>query len=147
MASGNLTRPIVGQAHALELRFHVQDVLLSPLFGVNSPFDGSMLRGKAEGIPPHGVKHVVSAHALVTSNHITDRIIAHMAHVNTARRIRKHLKHVVLRFSLFFGSLKGFIFLPEFLPLLFDFSGLVTRFHAVSELWQSLHAPADPTRR
>ena len=62
--------------------------------------------GKAEGIPPHRMKHVVSAHALVACNHIADGIIAHMAHVNTARRIGKHLKHVVLRLVRVLGRLE-----------------------------------------
>src|SRR3989337_2550282 len=109
---------------------------------MNSAFDGGILSRETEGIPSHRMQNVVSPHALVTSNHVTDGIVAHMAHVNTARGIRKHLKHVIFRFPLLFGSPEGIIFLPKLLPLLFYIFGLVTRFHAVSQVWRSLHAPA-----
>ena len=59
------------------------------------PIDGAT--GKmAEGVEAHGVQDVVAAHAGLTGHGIADGIVARVAHVQVARRIRENLEHVLL---------------------------------------------------
>ena len=67
-----------------------------PLVGVDAVLDGRVLRRQAEGVPAHGVQHVVALHALVAGDHVADGVVAHVAHVELARRVGEHLQAVVL---------------------------------------------------
>ena len=58
--------------------------------------DGSVLSGQAKGVKADGVQHVKAAHAGLTGHGIADGIVARVAHVQVARRIREHLEHVLL---------------------------------------------------
>jgi hypothetical protein len=54
-----------------------------------------IFRRHAEGVPPHGVQHVESAHALVAGHDIADGVVAHMPHVDFAGRIGKHFQQII----------------------------------------------------
>ena len=58
--------------------------------------NGSVLSGQAKGVKADGVQHIVAAHAGLTGHGIADGIVARVAHVQVARRIREHLEHVLL---------------------------------------------------
>jgi hypothetical protein len=75
------------------------------------------------------MKHIIAAHAQKPGCHIADGIIPHMPHMNLARRIRKHLKHIVFLFGLILGHLKDLIPFPYLLPLLFYLFMLVSLLH------------------
>ena len=96
--------PIVGQAHALEGRLLRLDVRVRPFRRVAVMLDGGVLGWQTESIPPHGVKHIEAAHLRVTGDHVADRVVAHMPHVDIARRIREHLEHVLLGLRFVFSN-------------------------------------------
>ena len=96
--------PIVGQAHALEGRLLRLDVRVRPLRRVAVVLDSGVLGRQTESIPPHGVKHIEAAHLRVTGDHVADRIVAHVPHVDVARRIGEHLEHVLLGLRFVFSN-------------------------------------------
>ena len=55
--------------------------------------------GQTEGVPAHRMQHGETTRPLVARHHVTERVVAHMAHVDLARRIREHLQHVVFGFA------------------------------------------------
>ena len=120
VAGRHLAIPVVGDAHAAELRAHVGDVLVGPHRGVHAVVDGGVLGGEAEGVPPHRVEHVVPAHPLVPREQIADGVHAHVTHVDAARRVREHLEAVILRPGRILRDLELLAILPRALPPGFD---------------------------
>jgi|GEM_PF-2182218 len=89
--------PVDGESQRLQLLLHVGDVVPGPLRRRHLVLHRRVFRRQAEGIPTHGLQHVVALHAVVAGEHIADGIVAHMSHVQLARRIGKHRQAVVLR--------------------------------------------------
>ena len=87
---------IVGKAHALHRGKSLVHVLIRPGSSLRVVLDGGVLGGQAKGIEADGVKHVVAAHTGLTGHGIADGVVARVAHVQVARRIREHLEHVLL---------------------------------------------------
>src|SRR3990172_7878688 len=79
--------PVVREAHPLELRPHIRNVVDRPGRRMHPVFDGRILCRQAEGIPSHRVEHVVAAHPEVPRHHISDRVVADVPHVDLPRRI------------------------------------------------------------
>src|SRR5580704_17290207 len=125
LAGRNLTLPVVTEAEPLAHRLHLRDVGVRPFARRRSTFDRSVFSGQAEGIPAHGVKHVQSAHPLVARNHVANRIVAHMTHVQGSGRIGPHLKDVVFRPGRIFHGVEGIPLRPHLLPLGFDLTWIV----------------------
>ncbi len=46
-----------------------------------SALDGRVFRGQAEGVPTHGMKHVVALHPLVSRQGVADGVVADVADV------------------------------------------------------------------
>ena len=90
---------IVGEAHALHRGERLVHVLIRPGGSLRVVFDGGVLGGQAKGVKADGVQHVVAAHAGLTGHGIADGIVARVAHVQVARRIREHLEHILLRLT------------------------------------------------
>ena len=65
---------------------HVGDVLPRPLRRRHAVGDGGVLGRQAEGVPAHRLQHVVALHAHVARQHVADGVVAHVAHVQPARR-------------------------------------------------------------
>src|SRR5205085_10961997 len=67
-----------------------------------------------------GVEHVEAAHPFIAGQEVADRVHADVAHVDAARRVRKHLEAIELRPAgvLLDAELPGR--LPARLPLGFD---------------------------
>ena len=96
LAGGDLARPVDAQPQRLQLLLHVGDVVVSPLRGRHLVLDGGVLGGQAEGIPAHGLQHAVAAHLVPAGEHVADGVVAHMAHVQLARRVGEHGQAVIL---------------------------------------------------
>ena len=87
---------IVGEAHALHRGERLVHVLIRPGGSLRVVLDGGVLGRQAKGVKADGVQHVVAAHAGLTGHGIADSVVARVAHVQVARRIREHLEHILL---------------------------------------------------
>ena len=110
---------VLRDGQAAQLRAHVVYVGIGPLGRMGVVLDGGIFRGQAEGVPAHGMQHVEALHALAAGHHVTDGIVAHMAHVDVARGVGEHLQHVILGFVAVMVAGKGILLLPALLPFLF----------------------------
>ena len=97
VAGRELARPIERQPHALELAAHGGDVVVGPFGGMDSALYRSVLRRQAEGVPAHGVQHVVAARAHIARDHVAHGVVAHVAHMDAPRWVGEHLKNIVFR--------------------------------------------------
>ena len=140
LAGGQLALPGVADADALELAFHVGDVLERPGFGMRSALDGGVLRGHPERVPPERVQDVVAAHALHARDHVADHVVADVADVRVARRVREHLQTIELRPIGILRHLEGARLPPARLPFLLDCLGFVVR-HDLSIISHARTAP------
>ena len=116
IAGGHLAVPVVGDAHALQLRAHVVDVLVGPHRRMHPVVDRRVLGGQAERVPAHRVQHVEAPHPLVAGQQIADRVDPHVAHVDAAGRVREHLEAVVLGPAGLLGHLELLAVRPGLLP-------------------------------
>ncbi len=89
-AGGHLARPVDREPERLELALHVGDVLPGPLRGRHAVRHGGVLGGQAEGVPAHGLQDVEALHAQVVVERVVDRVVAHVPHVQLARRVGEH---------------------------------------------------------
>ena len=87
---------VVGEAHAPHRGERLVHVLIRPGGSLRVVLDGSVLSGQAKGVKADGVQHVKAAHAGLTGHGIADGVVARVAHVQVARRIREHFEHVLL---------------------------------------------------
>ena len=87
---------IVGETHALHRGERLVHVLIRPGGSLRVVLDSGVLGRQAKGVKADGVQHVVTAHAGLTGHGIADGIVARVAHMQVARRIREHLEHVLL---------------------------------------------------
>ena len=119
-AGDDLAVPVVGKPQRTLLFLHVRDVRVRPLRRVHLVLDRCILGGHAEGVKPHRMQDVVPLHRAEARNHIADRVVADMPHVKFSRRIRKHLKRIVLRFRRIHLRVAAVLRLPDLLPLCFN---------------------------
>ena len=126
-AGGDLGLPVIAQSETAHLAPHVSNVFERPLARRRVVFEGCIFRRQAKGIPAHGVEHVIALHPHVTSQGVANSIVAHVAHVQLARGIGQHLKHVILGplAALRLGAIKIRLLIPELLPAHFDFRRVV----------------------
>ena len=99
---------------------HGRDIAQRPLARRHFIGDGGILGRQPEGVPTHGMKHVVPAHPLVARQRVADRVITDVADVQRAAGVGKHLQHVEFGLG---GILLGFIeigVLPAVVPLQLD---------------------------
>ncbi len=129
-AGGDFAGPVEAHAQAAELALHAGDVGEGPLAGRRVVLERGVFGGQAEGIPAHGVKHVVAAHPHVAREGVADSVVADVAHVKLAARIGQHLEHVVLGLAAVDGvsrvqrGIRG----PALLPFRLDHRGVVALF-------------------
>ncbi|EXI65530.1 MAG: hypothetical protein AW07_04691 [Candidatus Accumulibacter sp. SK-11] len=128
-AGGQFALPVEGETETLQLRLHVADVGVGPLCRRNIVLDRGILRRHAEGVPAHRLQDVVAEHAVKAREHITDRVVADVPHVQLARRIGKHRQAVVLRPFRILDGARCAAALPEFLGGDFNFRGLILFLH------------------
>ena len=116
LAGRQLPVPVIGQAHALELGAHVGNILPGPFRRMCSMLDSRVLSRHTEGIPTHRVQYVIALQTFETGNNITDRVIAHVSHMNTTGGVREHLQQVIFRFTVIDGHGPGLGLRPLLLP-------------------------------
>ena len=95
VAGSELARPVERQPHGLELVAHGLDVAVGPFGRMDLPLHSGILSRQAKGIPPHGMEHVEPPGALVARDHVTDRIVSDVTHVDAPRGVGEHLQDVV----------------------------------------------------
>ncbi len=96
IAGGDLARPVDREPHRLHLLLHVGDVVVGPARGRDAVLHRGILGRQPEGIPAHRHQHVPALHPQVPVHHVVDRVVAHVSHVQLARRVREHRDAVVL---------------------------------------------------
>jgi len=116
IAGGNFAAPVIGIPHAPQLGAHVFDVFARPLGRMNAVLDGRVLGRHSEGVPAHGMQHVVSVHALEPGDNVANGIVAYVPHVDTSRGIREHLQDVVFGAGRIDFAMKHALFFPDALP-------------------------------
>ena len=131
-AGGELAAPVDGVAQRLELRAHVSDVGVGPFGRRGLVLDRGVLRRQAERIPAHRLQHVLAVHALVAADDIADGVVAHVAHVQCAGRIRQHRQAVELRPRRIFADFVGVVRVPVRLR------GGLHRVRAVGLAWAAI---------
>ncbi len=99
--------PVDRVPERLQLPAHVLDVGVRPLRRRGVVLDRGVFRRQAERVPAHRLQHVLAVHALEAADHVADRVVAHVAHVQGTRRVRQHRQHVVLGFAAVFRDLVG----------------------------------------
>ena len=119
-AGVDLPRPIIGEAHALELHLHVGDVVQGPLLGMGAVLDGGVLGRHAQGVPADGMEDIEAAHHLEAGDDVADAVVADVAHMDAARGVRIHLQAVELGFGRVLNHAKGVPGLPGRLPFGLD---------------------------
>ena len=96
---------------------------------MSAVLEGRVFCGQTKGIPAHGMQHFKAPHPFVAGNHIANGVIAHMAHVDPARGIGKHLQDIVLFAAGDISHLIRFFLLPALLPLAFNGLEIVAIVH------------------
>ena len=96
LAGGELALPVVGVAEALQLAFHLRDVVRGPLLRRDAAVARGVLGGQAESVPAHRLQHILAEHALVAADDIADGVVADMPHVQLPAGVRKHGQAVKL---------------------------------------------------
>src|SRR5206468_7581048 len=81
-------------------------------------------------------EHVEAAHALEPREHVTDRVVADVAHVDAARRVREHLEAVELRTAGILDGAELFALVPDPLPLHLDLTERIAVGRHRTEFWQ-----------
>jgi|GEM_PF-3412013 len=129
VGGAHLARPIVGEAHVVQLFAVAADVGLGRGGGMLAGLDGVLLGRQAERIVAHRVQHVEALGPFVTRENIGGDVAQRMPHVQPRPgRIGEHVQHVVLRLSPVFRSPERAVLRPEFLPFPLDRSVVVVHF-------------------
>src|SRR6266478_874174 len=126
-ATGNFPAPVVAEAKTLQPALNLRYVLVGPVAWVSIILDRRVFGRQAEGVPAHRMHHVESAHALHARHDVPDRVVAHVAHVHRAARVRQHFQDVILRLRRVRLRFEYARLRPALLPLLLDFLRIVPR--------------------
>jgi hypothetical protein len=104
----------------------VLDVAVGPLRRRRLVGDGGVLGRQAEGIPAHGVQHVLAEHALVAGDDVGDRVVAHVAHVQLAAGVGEHGQAVELLAAEIIAGGEAAVLFPVLLRLALQGLGVVS---------------------
>src|SRR5207245_6596884 len=98
----NLASPVIAEAERLNLALERCDVRFRGDARMLAGFDGVLLRGKAERIPTHRMKHVISQRPPIARQHIRGGVTFRMTNMKPRpTRIWKHIQDVVFGLQLF----------------------------------------------
>ena len=125
IAGRDLARPVQGKAHAFQLPAHGRDIGVGPGSRVTLVQPRRVFGGHAEGVPAHGMQHIETLGPAIARDDIAHGVVAHMAHVDAARRIGKHLQHIIFGARIIVPALERLTALPKLLPLGFGLTGVV----------------------
>src|SRR5215510_15384193 len=87
---------------------------------------GGVLRRHAERVPAHWMQHVEAHGAFEARDHVAHGVVAYVPHVDTSRRIREHLQHVVFRARIVVAGGEDAPLVPHVLPAGLRLAGIVT---------------------
>ena len=121
--------PVIGQAHGLQLPCHVGDVVHGPFLRRDAMLDSGIFGRHAERVEAHGMQDIEAPHGAETRHYIADGVVAHMTHMQVARRIREHFQHIGFRFRFVFFTSESFMLFPILLPFCFYGMGRIFFFH------------------
>ena len=143
LAGGQLTRPVNGEAKALELLFHRLDIGARPISGMDLLFHRRIFSRHAKAVPAHRVEHGMAGHPLIARQHIAHRIVADMAHMDAPAGIGEHLQHIGLgaRVAGRRGGEDASL-LPNLLPMAIGLKGVEARAHKINSLNLGRECPA-----
>ena len=99
LAGGELALPLQRQSHALKFGRACWRYFRTSTSRDAPAFPGGVLGRQPECVPTHRMHDREAARPLVPGDHIPQRVVAHMAHMDLAAGIRKHLQHVVFRLA------------------------------------------------
>ena len=132
IAGAHFAIPVERKADLVELLAVTGDVVIGGDGRMLSRLDGILLGRQPEGVVTHRMQHVEAALALVTGEDVRGDVSQRMADVQAgARRIGKHVEHVVFRSRSVDLDAVGSALLPALLPFRFQFFEVV--FHGVNE--------------
>ncbi len=134
IAGREFARPVEREAEAVQLRFHVRDVVARPLRRRHLGRHRRVLGRQSEGVPPHRLQHVVSAHPVVPGENVADGIVPDVPHVQLPRRIREHAQAIELLLGGVFFDAEGALRFPVSLGLALDRQRIVNVLHGSAEL-------------
>ena len=69
---------------------HLGDVAQGPIRRRHIIGNGCILCGQAKSIPTHGLQHVLALHSLIACDHISNGVVADVAHMQLAAGVREH---------------------------------------------------------
>ncbi len=121
--------PVIAETQTVQLSAHVGDVGVGPFCGGFGVLDRGIFRRQAKGVPTHRLQHVFAQQALIARNHVANRVVAHMPHVQLAAGVGKHRETVEFLPLRVLGGLERGVFFPECLGGILDLFWLVLRVH------------------
>ncbi len=148
----DLPVPVKRIPKRLQLFLKVLHIVLRHNFGMDMVFDRIIFRGKAESIPSHGIQHIISFHPPLARHNVKGRVRAGMSHMKPLPgRIREFHQRIIFGLGIILRGGKSLVFLPDLLPLSFNFFGVIHSFHLnrfLLPVWECLHHrpffPKDP---
>ncbi len=136
-----LAVPVDHPAQASHLGADVRDVPLHDLARMPALADRGILGGQAERVEAHRAHHAPAGAPPVMRDHIAQRVVEDVPHVQRPGGVREHLEHVELPLRLAAGlgvrRVEGPLGLPDLLPLPLDCVRLV-RVHVCLRVQKSL---------
>ena len=113
--------PIENCADVFELLFHNGNVFQRAVLGMNACFYCVVFRRQSESVKTHGLKHVFALHYLIPCKGVGKSVVVPMPDVQFGSAgIGKHFQHVILVVDVLWIEGINFLFLPQFVPLLFN---------------------------
>ena len=126
IASGDLAAPVERQPHRLQLSAHGVDIGVGPRAGMHAAIAGGVLGRQAEGVPAHRVEDVEPLRPHEARHHVAHGVVAHVPHMDAARRIGEHLEDVIFRARVVVAGPEDLPVGPGLLPFRLGFLGVVT---------------------
>ena len=131
--------PVIRKPHKLHLPSHIVNVRFSPFPRMCPIVNCGIFRRQPKTVPSKRMQHIKPLHLLVSCNRISNRIISQMPNMKFSRWIRKHLKHIIILFSLnLIFRFKNILFKPFILPLFLNFRRFVFLCHCFPPFFQYL---------
>jgi hypothetical protein len=88
------------------------DIGVGPFRRRRLVLDRRIFSRQSERIPAHRLQYIEAAHAAMAADDIANRVVADMAHMQSARGIGQHRQAVVLGLRAVFDHLEGAGLLP-----------------------------------
>ncbi len=138
-------RPVEREAHPLERRGLLLDVLVGPFLRMDPALDRRVLGGKPERVPADRVQDVVSLHPPEPRDRVAAAERLRVPQVEVPGGVREHVERVEARpgvIGIVGGSVEVLV-LPDLLPLRLDLRGLVAVHRLMVTGLTSVHLPTN----